>query len=250
MVRDEADIIGPVLERMTREVDHVLVADNRSTDETPEILRSVEGVTVVEDPDPEFAMGRKLTALALVAMQRGASWVVPFGADEVWLANDGRRVADVLAGLPEDVLLARAIVFDHVATAGDPAGDDPVARMVHRRPEPKPVRRVVCRTRRDLLILHGGHHASFAGVAEPRVAEDLLVIHHYPVRSPEQFVRKARLAAEGLAGTNLPEFVSAHRRSWVRDLEAGGDEGVVARFYDEFWVEDPGAAGLVRDPSP
>jgi hypothetical protein len=250
MVRDEADIVGPVLARIRREVDHILVADNRSTDGTLEILRSTEGVTVLADPDPEFAMGRKLTALAQIARQRGASWIVPFAADEVLLARDGGRVADALAALPDDVLLAQAVVFDHVPTGQDPEGEDPIARMVYRRPDPKVMTRLAFRARPDLRIGHGGHTATFRDVGKPRVAEGLLVIRHFGVRSPEQFVRKTEIAAEGFAVTDLPPLTSIHRRRWVRDLDAGGTDAIVARFYDEFWVEDPEAAGLVRDPCP
>ena len=250
MVRDEADVIGPVLDRMRREVDHLLVADNRSIDGTSEILRATEGVTVVDDPDPAYAQARKMTALARLATHRGATWIVPFDADEVWRARDGGRIADVLAALPDDVLLARAAVFDHVSTGRDAADEDPVARMVWRRPNPKPLPKVACRARPGLRIHKGNHHAVHPGAGEPRVAEGRLEVRHFGVRSPEQFVRKAGIAAEGLAGSDLPEFVSVHRRGWVRDLDAHGADGLRARFYEEFWVDDPEAAGLVRDPCP
>ena len=250
MVRDEADIIGSALRRLLREVDHVLVADNRSTDGTADVLRSMEGVTVLDDPDPEFAMARKLTALAHIAAQRGATWVVPFGGDEVWLAREGGRVADALVALPEEIAVARAVVFDHVPTALDPPHDDPIARMVYRRPEPKPLKRLAYRATPGLSIGHGAHDGSIAGGRKARVAEGLFVIRHFSVRSPEQFVRKTRIAAEGFAVTDLPLLASIHRRRWVRELDAGGDDALVARFYDEFWVDDPDAAGLVRDPCP
>ena len=82
MTRDEDDIIGPVIEKMLLQVDHIIVADNGSTDKTREILDSLP-ITVVDDPERGYFQSRKMTALAHLAAEKGATWIVPFDSDEV-----------------------------------------------------------------------------------------------------------------------------------------------------------------------
>ena len=250
IVRDEADIIESTVTRMLREVDHVLVADNRSVDGTAEILRSLDRVTVVVDPDSDFHVdyvqqGRRTTALAALARRRGAGWVVPFDADEVWVARDGHRLGDVLDGLPDDVFLARAEMLNHVVTDRDPPGPDAPARMVYRRPAFHSFPKVACRTGPGLWIVKGNHHATYRGVADVRSVDGLLRIHHFPVRSAEQFVRKISYQVD------LPlEGMNPERRTWLRILEEEGEDALVARFDEEHRFADPEAAGLVLDPCP
>jgi hypothetical protein len=249
VVRDEADIIEATVTRMLREVDHVLVADNRSVDGTGEILRSFDRVTVMVDPDPNFCVdeeqARRTTALAALAAQRGADWVVPFDADEVWVTRDGRRLGDVLDELPPNTLLARAEMVNHVITDRDPPGPDVPARMVYRHPEFHFVPKVACRTGPGLWILKGNHRATYRGMASPRRIDGLLRVHHFPVRSAEQFVRKI-----GYQAVMSPRHTSKARRTWIRILEEEGEDALAARFDEEHRFADPDEAGLVLDPCP
>jgi hypothetical protein len=250
VVRDEADIIEATVTRMLRQVDRALIADNRSVDGTGEILRSFDRVTVMVDPDPDFHVdeeqARRTTALAALAAQRGADWVVPFDADEVWVTRDGRRLGDVLDGLPDSVFVARAEVVHHVITDRDPPGPDVPARMVYRHPEFHFVPKVACRTGPGLWIVKGNHHATYRGVAQARLVDGLLRVHHFPVRSAEQFVRKVRFKADG----RRPEEMSPVQQSWVRILEEEGEDALAARFDEEHRFADPDEAELVLDPCP
>ncbi len=254
IVRDEADIIESTVTRMLRQVDHVLVADNRSVDGTGEILRALERVTVLTDPDPDFHVdhqqARRTTALASLAGQRGARWVVPFDGDEVWVARDGRRLGDVLDGLPESVFLARAEMLNHVITDRDPPGPDAPARMVYRRPEFHFAPKVACRMGPGLWIQKGSHHARYRGVARPRYVDGLLRIHHFPVRSAAQFARKVSYKAGGVSRSTLPHGMTPDKVDWIRMLEEDGEEALVARFDEEHRFSDPDAAALVFDPCP
>jgi hypothetical protein len=254
VVRDEADIIEATVSRMLRQVDHVLVADNRSVDGTGEILRSLDRVTVLTDPDLDFHVdhqqARRTTALASLAGQRGADWVVPFDADEVWVARDGPRLGDVLDELPESIFLARAEMLNHVITDRDPSGGDAPARMVYRRPEFHFVPKVACRTGSGLWIVKGNHGAGYRGVAAPLYVDGLLRVHHFPVRSAAQFARKVSYKAGGLRRSNLPHRMTPDKEDWVRVLEEEGEDALVARFDEEHRFSDPDAAGLVFDPCP
>jgi hypothetical protein len=264
VVRDEADIIEATVTRMLREVDHVLVADNGSVDGTGEILRSLDRVTVLTDPSAGFhgdgQQAQRTTALASLAAQRGADWVVPFDADEVWVAHDGRRLGDVLDGLPDDVSLARAKVLNHVLTDRDPPGGDAPARMVYRLPDIPLLPKAACRAAPGLYIVRGNHHATYPGVAWPPHVDGLVHVHHFPFRSAEQFVRKIKYKTdvppdlrtrERQAHGELPtEVEGLGRATWLRVLEEEGEDALTARFEEEHRFADPDEAGLVLDPCP
>lgn len=71
MAKNEEDIIGPVVEHMMSEVDHVIVADNLSQDNTRSILDSLTGnITVIDDLEPAYRQSEKMTHLAMVAKKK------------------------------------------------------------------------------------------------------------------------------------------------------------------------------------
>lgn len=235
MVKDEADIVEVTVGHMTRQVDYVLVADNGSTDGTRDILEGL-GVEVIDDPEPGYFQSRKMTALALQAAAAGAEWVVPFDADEFWAVKEG-RIADVLSELPPEAKVAEAGVLDHVATDGP--GLSP-----WRRAEVLPLRKVACRPHPDLKIAQGNHHAIYRGDPHPLTVTGLLEIRHWPHRSPEQMIRKARNGAAAYAATNLNESYGAHWRQWGTLT----DEQLREVFFEHYHSADPEADGLIYDP--
>lgn len=246
MVRDEADVIEGTLRAMLREVDLVIVADNLSSDDTPAILARLQAeypqIVVEQDDEPGYFQARKMTHLAAYAASLGADVVVPFDADERWYSPHG-RIADVLEATDGTLFPAR--VYDHVATALDPEGP-PFKRMGWRRREANPLVKVAARTRPEVRI-HQGNHGADYGPAVP----DLLVVRHYPYRSADQFVRKARNGAAAYAATDLPESEGRHWRDYGRILDAQGVEALGDVFRRWFWVADPRAdATLILDPSP
>ena len=113
MARDEADIIATTVAHMATQVDHVLVADNLSKDDTARLAADA-GAQVVPDSEPAYWQSDKMTGLAAVARSRGAAWVVPFDADEIWHTRSGQRIGDYLAGV--DAHVAIADLYDHWTT--------------------------------------------------------------------------------------------------------------------------------------
>lgn len=236
MVRDEADIIESTIRHMLHEVDELIVIDNGSVDGTREILAEIP-ITVLDDPDPAYYQSEKMSALAQQARQRGADWVVPFDADEWWVA-DG-RIGDVLARC--DSHIVTAALFDHVATPDDQLG--------WRRREGLGLPKVAVRALPGLTIHQGNHGAALTGVRRPRVADGLLTVHHFPYRSPEQFISKVRNGAAAYAATDLPEGVGVHWRQYGRILDEDGEQGLIDLFNEHFFVEDPeDDPALVFDP--
>lgn len=253
MVKDEVDIVGHTIRRMLAQVDHVIVADNLSSDGTSQMLDQMQSdarLTVLEDRDPAYYQSRKMTALAHHAREMGATWVVPFDADEVWLARDG-RVADLLAAQPDDVLVAQAALYDHRATALDHDEQDPTARIGWRRREPAPLPKVACRALPRLTIEQGNHGAAYEHTDHPLTLVNALHVRHFPYRSPEQFVSKVRNGSAAYAASDLPDHTGAHWRQYGQILESSGEDAVKDIFREWFWSAHPTSdPELIFDPCP
>ncbi len=249
LVKDEADVIAGTLRHMADEqVDHILVADNLSTDGTRDILSDLAHelpLTVLDDPDPAHYQSRKMSALAAQAGREGATWVVPFDADELWVFR-GDRIGVELRSCTADLVTAE--LFNHFPSAIDPPGADPFDTIIWRTREPAALPKVAFRYK-DGAVIHDGNH----GVAlpyHPEVARGCIEIRHFPYRSPEQFIRKARNGSAALRATDLPLDVGAHWRGYGDLLDSRGPEVLHEIFDRHFWNLSPADAGLLRDPAP
>lgn len=256
VVRDEIDIIARVVGHLLEHVDEVLVADNMSVDGTYELLRAMEEaqpdvLRVRRDEEPGHYQGRKVTALAGEALQRGHRWVVPCDADEVWYAPEGRTLRDWLDAVGRETQFVKAAIYNHVCTVEDDLADtDPVTRIRWRQRVPLDIRwgKVACRLRPDLVIADGNHSASTQGTGTTAHG---LMIRHFPYRSADQFVSKAVNGALALSLTDLPEGTGAHWRAYGDHIAKGGPEAGRSWFYEWFQSSDPEADdSLVYDPAP
>lgn len=261
MVKDEADVIAGTVLHMADEVDHLIVADNGSTDGTREILAELEDrlpLTVLDDPEPAYYQSRKMSALAEAAYDQGAEWVVPFDADELWFGH-ADRISVVLKDL-DTTSAVTAELFNHFPSAVDPAEADPFASIVWRQPKPAPLAKVAFRCRTSVKLgyrpiveqgNHGVHYLKPDGSDKWWPATvPMLEVRHFPYRSAEQFVRKARNGAAAYAKTDLPANVGAHWRQYGTLLERFGEDALHDVWRTHFWFLAPADAGLVPDPAP
>jgi len=243
MVRDEADVIGTVLRHMMTQVDALVVANNRSVDGTDDILFDLQVETdypliVHFDDEVGYMQSEKMTRLAHTAgTELGATWIVPFDADEIWYSPFG-RLGSFLSDIPEDIV--KANLYDHVATGiDDPTIENPILRLQWRRDYPAPLPKVACRYTPSLVIGMGNHEAWYddrSAVASTQ----RLAIRHFPYRSVEQVVRKVRNGAEAYAATDLDPQYGAHWRQWGRLLDEQGEDAIAELFRKWYWREHPG----------
>lgn len=238
MVRDEADIIGHTLAHMAAQVDHVIVADNRSTDRTPDILTAwaanVGHLTINTDPEIAYFQDNKMTALAHEAWQMGARWVVPFDADEAWYHLDFLRTEDAD---DYDIVTARPYVFvPH--DADDDDEPNPIHRMLWRTPQPEPHPKVVFRAGPHARLHMGNHGVDNVG---PRVLHHRLGCRHYQFRSLDQLRRKVRNGMEAYtaAGSARASSGSYWRDLWAMDAIPGRLEEWWQHYVNQHLVHDP-----------
>lgn len=252
MVRDEADIIETTLRHTLCHVDHIIVADNLSSDGTRLILdRLAEEsgrITVVDDPEPGYYQSEKMTALADQARAAGATWAVPVDADEIWTAGPG-RISEVLEAQPHSVDCVAADFFHHCSTHLD---DETVTDVVQRwgwRTGQSAILKVAVRLAAGLVIAQGNHGATYFG-APGRHAQGLkLVVHHYPYRSPEQVRSKVLKGAEAYeAADGLPAEFGFH---WKQMAEAIRDDPeAAADIFWRFHRNDDPSTDMIFDPAP
>lgn len=255
MVKDEADVIAATVGHMLGQVDHVIVADNGSTDGTRDILDTL-GVEVIDDPEIAYQQSRKMTTLAHRAIDQGADWIVPFDADEIWYSPHG-SISALLEAVGDRPMVVSAELYDHVATGLDDDDPNPVTRIGWRRRDPLPLPKVACRSHPGLEVAQGNHDATFDGIYGERVSG--LVVRHFPYRSVEQFISKVRNGAAAYAATDFPAEVGAHWRQWGELLAAQGAEALADVFRTWYWRADPVGStriegerqpGLLYDPAP
>lgn len=238
MFRNEADITEPVIRHLFAEgVDRIIVADNLSTDGTPRILARLADeypLEIIRDEETAYYQSQKMTFLARMAWGQGASWVLPFDADELWYAPDHDSIADALAACTHDVCVCYG--WDHIATRNMPAGN-PIERIRFRRPDPQPLPKVVFRADPGVEIRQGNHSVAHPGIG----GLGPLAFRHFQYRTYVQYQAKVRHGKLAYELTDLAESEGAHWR------EAGGlpEKELIAR-----WDELCATPGLVEDPAP
>lgn len=234
MVRDEADVIETTLRHMATQVDHIIVADNLSTDGTAEIVHRLAKtlpITVVADTDPGYWQADKMTRLSLDAMNAGADWVLPFDADELFCGRNGLTVKAELEALPAHIDTVYAAGWDHIAR------DDSGALSPWRRSHTQPLPKVAFRPGPDRRLAMGNHDVTGGN---GRAAE-ALTFRHFQYRTLEQMARKVRQGAAAYAATDLAETFGSH---W-RQAATLSDEDLAER-----WAALNDEPGLVFDPPP
>jgi Glycosyl transferase family 2 len=252
-VKDEVDIIEPVLRHLAWHVDEIFVGDVGSTDGTREILAEIDlPISALDEEDGAHYQGARMTELAEAAREAGHRWALACDADEVWYSPDGRPISAFLGGLAPDVKLVRALIFNHFPTSLDPhprEEPNPIKRIAYKQPDHAPAQwaKVAVRLVPGLAIGEGNHSAYLPMVGTETTG---LELRHFSWRSEVQYVRKIANGYRALALTDLPESTGQHWRMHGSPDDPEFEARVRSCFRDVFFSRSPLADGLVHDPAP
>lgn len=206
-VRDEEEIIEANLRHHIAEgVGTFLITDNGSADRTAEIARKFPEVKEVwHNPEHDYRQGRCLTRMARVACDFNPDWVMCVDADEFWVGLEALGRLDGRA-------LRVGTFCEHVPLPGLAPGAFTPCQMPYYRQYWCTLPKMIHRPRRDIQIQDGNH--TLVGVETKEI-----VVHHYPVRSYEQFEHKVVISGEALARRG--NDVAWHLQKWYRSYQGG-----------------------------
>lgn len=276
MVRDEADIVGAMLEHHRAQgIDHVIVTDNASIDGTLDVLRSFERdgfVTIWHDPEHRKQQWQAVTRMARHAYtELGADWVLNADADEFWVPRgDAATVRTALEAVPAEVSVFLVPV---VNLTGAPARTGSGLRRLCLRDERSaetlrssgipfhPTPNAVHRGNAEVSVAQGNHRAEAPGWVDSGLRDELEVLH-VPWRSWRQYEYKVRVSGEAYLAN--PALAPSPRHHGMLDFRRLGEEWldaayvakhpspdeVAAGLADGSFVRDDRLAGLERDDVP
>ena len=267
-IRDEGDILEDNLRfHHALGVDHFIVTDNGSTDETVDILARYSNaglLTVIEAPNTDYRErgARWMTDMArLAATELGADWVVHTDADEFWWPIEG-SLKETLAAIDDryGVVIAPRCEF-----IGRPDGEGSFAeRLTIREARSRYQPKVAHRADPDVVMLDRGPHDVAVVGPSGEVSETVrppgrpvhrvirnrelgasswpdedtrlvwapswpVRVLHFPVRSSAQFMRRTQIAIfEGM-------FPDRGRFRRLRELY---EEGRFEELYRELIFDE------------
>jgi hypothetical protein len=243
IVRNEEDLVATAVRHHLRQgVDLVLIADNDSTDGT---VRCLERLAAMDrrilwsrTGDVGFRQAEAVTALAREAVRRGATWILPFDADEFWTAPGG--LAPALRDCRADAVSVEVVnfiqargqirrepqaVLNAVYRCTTPIGDYRKVRFLVEAGDISYVeasyqRKYISRAVPGIEIGPGNH--LIKGVGSKRQRSRRFACLHLPLRAKEIFFDKAEQAAR-LESAGLPlwhgwqshRFAKAVREGWI-----------------------------------
>ncbi len=230
MVRDEVDIIVPMIEyHLWAGVDVILVTDNGSIDGTRELLADYEHddrVVVIDDPRHDKDQSARVTEMARrVYAEYGADWVINADADEFFVPVDrSLRLSDLFARLPRSLGSAVVPVVDMTgvpARSGAGLGrltvrDQRAQESLYRRAglHAHATHDAVHVGSAQVTVAQGNHYVSIPSQGALPVGLELESLH-FPWRSYAQFATK--VANAGRAYDANPRLTPSPRHHGMRD---------------------------------
>lgn len=221
LVRDNADIVAANLDfHLAMGVDHVVVTDNASEDETRDIVLAYvrRGVaTLIDEPADDYDQSAWVTRMArLAGHDLSAAWVINSDVDEFWWPLAG-NLKSVFSAVPPEygVVSARRMNFLPMRKPSTAFWRDMVWRCVvshNGLGEPLPAK-LAHRGAADVKVAEGNHAVTSAtlGPADPH---ERIVIFHFPYRSLAQY--SAKIAKGGPAVENNKEVGEDIFHVWRR----------------------------------
>ena len=214
--------LGEVVNHLwDQHVDRVLI----STPPHDEItLRSIDPVNrnYIHQTGP-FIQNEEMTRLAHYATDTyGATWIVPFDADEYWIDPLHTSIRDVLAAQPDDIGKIHCAMFKHL---------DYERRLTHQ----NPIGKVVFRPHPNMQLEWGQHGVSGVPGAD---AHGLLEVRELQYRDKAHWDAKIDKARRLHESGSVPAQYGDHMRDLVNMTDEERD-AAWTKYQAQETVHDP-----------
>ena len=206
MVRNEADIVESFVRHNLQFLDRLVVVDHNSDDGTAEILLKLQlenlPITIEKEHVLAFNQAHRLTQAARqLATTHQPDWIFCLDADEFIRAPSRAALESALDGMPGAAVTIPWQTYLPSEKVVDPR--NPLAQARERpRVDPIPELKVVLSRKlalgNDWLLAHGNHGVSQpdeSGTHQvlPAPQVEGVALAHFPMRSPDQLVKKVTL---------------------------------------------------------
>ena len=193
LIKNEEDIIPYMIDHHAPYLDLMIILDNQSTDNTPQILQEKQkehnNLIVAHDHTPDFDFITKMDSLIKsAANHHNADWIIPIDADEFIIPirnlRDTFKVLNPTNGY-------KIMWQNHIPTVDDNKDEEnPIKRITyHLSPHYEKFNKMVIPQgiAQNSTITMGGHSIK----PEPRLQIfPYHVLAHYPIRTPKQIYSK------------------------------------------------------------
>lgn len=254
MMKDEDDIADHVIYHLALQgVDGIIVADNMSTDLTLTKLKEAKDniessfdidVQITFDRETAYTQSEKMTQLGHKAASRGATWILPFDADELWYGVEG-TIKDAISRADKlGLQYLQAAYWNHRVTTEDTPGN-PFVGMGYRESDYTGFYKVAYKYNNYIKVSNGNHFITPTDIVPDRTT---IVMRHFPIRSEEQFIKKISNgyhACRALAKDH-DLYNGAGWSPYFPAYESDGVDGL-RKMYNESYR---GTQGFVYDPAP
>lgn len=228
LVRDEEDILDENIQyHLAHGVDHIIVTDNLSVDNSREIVQHYvrQGVaTYIKECEDTYAQSKWVTKMAAIAQAAGAEWIMHTDADEFWITPERSSLKEWFSKhswpnvifaerhdflcLEEDCLPFWQRMIYRKAYSTNPLGQPLPPKVAHR-------------AAKGLVIAQGNH--SVSGFRSMRAVSSELEILHFPLRSQAQYIRKIKNGGRAYENnTELPKSVGDTWRKQYTEFQKTG----------------------------
>lgn len=245
LARDEEDILEHNIKHHIKEgIEYFVFTNNGSVDRTEEIARSFKQIKyVINETSLNHDQSFWVTRMMKIAQTWNPTWIIHIDADELWCGLQNLRnykspivrIPNIMHHLPinEDFSIYKLNHF----TDGEKAKSIGLPSTLHK---------IAHRPNCNYVINHGNHHVMQDNkILNSEICNDL-TIHHYPVRSLKQFIRKVVNGTESVEKLNL-EFIATHWKKWYKEylnnnLEnvyneiVSGSKNLIDRGETEKWI--------------
>ena len=182
LAKNEADIIQTTIEHhLNHGVSGIIFTDNNSTDDTLKIAQKYkEVIEIIEEKEEDHNQSKWVTRMAHLAVKHHPDWIVHLDADELWFGLQNLRgftsseigSINVFIHPPVNEVFSLNNFKHYLDFSGYPL--DQECKVAHRPDD-------------NIVITHGNH-----GIQNRKLTfTNQIWRHHYPIRSFDQFVRKA-----------------------------------------------------------